>query len=308
MALRDIKEKITSVKKTAKVTKAMESVSAVKMRKAQEVALSAREYAFFAFWALKRLSAKSGKDVSEYFLPKTGHKTGIVIISPDKGLAGAINTNLFKKLEHFISERQYTHEDLGFVTFGKKAREYVTRNNYPIIFDSAESQEIQEVDKIQEITNMVMELFMEGDYKEFYVFYTQFKTTTEQHSTIRHILPIQKDGLRRFIEETVPKKGKYADAHKDYDFDKELDREYQFEPDAETVLASMLPYLVKTSLYHSYLESQASEHSARMVAMKNATDKAGEVAKDLKRQFNKQRQAAITSEISEITSGMETTK
>lgn len=307
MALRDIKEKIESVKRTAKVTKAMESVSAVKMRKAQEVALTAREYAFFAFWALKRLTAATGKDVSEFFLPKTGDKTGIIIISPDKGLAGAINTNLFKKLEHFITEREYSSDKMGFITVGKKARSYVARNGYENIHEPTDP-EMTELEMLEEVGRVCSDLFINGEYREFYIFYTRFVTTTEQTPTIRHILPITTEGLQRFISEIVPTKGKYADKAEEFDFEKQDSGDYEFEPDAETVLKSMLPYMITTSLYYSLLESQASEHSARMVAMKNATDKAADVAKELKRKFNKQRQAAITQEISEITSGMETTQ
>jgi len=308
MALRDIKEKIVSVKKTAKVTKAMESVSAVKMRKAQEVALQAREYAFFAFWALKRLAHASGKDISEYFSVTTGDKIGLVLVSPDKGLAGAINTNLFKEFEKFIQENNLDKNNLGVITVGKKANEYVKRNGYTSLFHVAQLGETEELSVFEDISKQVAELFLKGDYKEFYVLHTKFITTTEQKPLARQVLPITETGLRAFISEIIPKKGKYADKAGEYDFDKDMPTDYKFEPNAETVLAHVVPYLVTTSLYYALLESLASEHSARMVAMKNATDKAGDVAKELKRQFNKQRQAAITSEISEITSGMETTQ
>ncbi len=307
MALRDIKDKIASVKKTAKVTKAMESVSAVKMRKAQEVALQAREYAFFAFWALKRLAHAAGKDISEYFSDKKGDKTGIVLVSSDKGLAGAINTNLFKELDRFMKDHDLVTENTGFITVGKKASEYIKRQGYESLHHVAQLGETEQLDAFEDISRMCSDMFFNGDYKEFYVLHTRFITTTEQIPLTRQVLPITEEGLREFISEIIPKHGKYSDKAGEYDFDKDMPEDYKFEPNAQTVLEKMVPYLLTTSLYYSLLESQASEHSARMVAMKNATDKAGEVAKDLKRQFNKQRQAAITREISEITSGMETT-
>lgn len=308
MALRDIKEKIASVKKTAKVTKAMESVSAVKMRKAQQVALQAREYAFFAFWALKRLAHASSKDISDYFSDTTGDKVGLVVVSSDKGLAGAINTNLFKAFESFISEHNLDLKSVGLITVGKKAHEYTKRRGYESLHHIDQLGEADEITEFESISEQITDLFFNGEYKSFYVLHTKFITTTEQAPLVRQVLPITEEGLKSFISEIIPKKGKYADMAHEYDFDKDMPTDYRFEPNAKTVLEHMVPYLVTTSLYYSLLESKASEHSARMVAMKNATDKAGDVAKALKRQFNKQRQAAITSEISEITSGMETTK
>ena len=308
MALRDIKEKIASVKKTAKVTKAMESVSAVKMRKAQQVALQAREYAFFAFWALRRLANATSKDISEYFTETTGDKVGLVLVSPDKGLAGAINTNLFKAFEIFLEENNLDAKSIGIITVGKKAYEYTTRRGYENLRHIAQLGEADELTEFEDISKQVTDLFFNGDYKSFYVLHTKFLTTTEQKPMVRQVLPITTEGLKTFISEIIPKKGKYADKADEYDFDKDMPTDYRFEPNAQTVMENIVPYLVTTSLYYSLLESKASEHSARMVAMKNATDKAEDVTKDLKRQFNKQRQAAITSEISEITSGMETTK
>ncbi len=308
MALRDIKDKITSVKKTAKVTKAMESVSAVKMRKAQEIALKAREYAFFAFWALKRLAHASSTGISEYFADTKGNKVGLVVVSSDKGLAGAINTNLFKAFEVFIQEQGLDKNSVGLITVGKKAYEYTSRRGYENLHHLTQLGEADELSEFEEISKQVTDLFFNGDYNSFYVLHTKFITTSEQKPLVRKVLPITEDGLKAFITEIIPKKGKYADKAGEYDFDKDTPTDYKFEPNAKTVLKNIVPYLVTTSLYYALLDSKASEHSARMVAMKNATDKAGEVAKDLKRQFNKQRQAAITSEISEITSGMETTK
>lgn len=306
MALRDIKNKITSVKKTAKVTKAMESVSAVKMRKAQEVALRAREYAFFAFWALDRLTAHVGKDISDFFSDKPGSKIGIVLVSPDKGLAGSINTNLFKEFERFMLERNLTKDDVVLITVGKKAHDYTKRRGYTIVKHAMQLGEANQIQFFKEISDECINGFLFGDVKEYHVVHTRFKTTTEQRPTSRQILPISKEKLQEFIHEIIPKQGKYSDKANEYSFESTSTADYKFEPNPEEVLKSLLPFLVNVSLYYSLLESLASEHSARMVAMKNATDKARDVARDLQRMFNKQRQAAITKEISEITSGMET--
>lgn len=308
MALRDIKDKIASVKKTAKVTKAMESVSAVKMRRAQQVALSAREYAFFAFWALKRLSHASSSDIDEYFASGGGEKVGIVLVSPDKGLAGAINTNLFKAFERFLEEHKLDKDSVGLITVGKKSFDYAKRNVFEIMHHVEQLGEADEIDAFETISDLVSEEYFNGEYGSFYVIHTKFITTTEQKPLARQILPISEEGLKSFIKEIIPTRGRFADRASEYDFEKDDVVEYSFDPDPKTVLKELLPYLLNTTLYYALLESKASEHSARMVAMKNATDKAGEVVKELRRTFNKQRQAAITKEISEITSGMETTK
>ncbi len=308
MALRDIKQQIQSVNKTAKVTKAMESVSAVKMRKAQEYALSGREYALTIFAALKRIVAVSHDDDSVLFesrASKTG-KTGVLLISSDKGLAGSINTNLFKKVQTFIGENALSKEDLYFIVVGKKARDFVQKKDYTLGHYFEEIGDSSDMPMLGEVSRMITDLYKKGECKAFYSAYTMFVTTTEQHAAIKRLLPISVSEIKSFIKESVPETGKYSDADK-IAIDKDPSG-YTFEPSSEKILQNLLPYALNVSVYYSLLEAKASEHSARMVAMKNATDKAGDVAKLLRRQFNKQRQADITAEISEITAGMETSR
>ena len=309
MALRDIKEKIQSVKQTAKVTKAMESVSAVKMRRAQEEAIAARPYTHAAFTILKRLASVAKINLNQMydFHKKDGGRICLVLLTSSKGLAGALNTNVFKKLTVLCKERHWTTDNTDFICIGKKGAEYVTRRGYTVLhsrdhFDDADAGPV-----LHEISGMCHDLFHVQGYQEVRVVYTNFLTTTEQQAVTRLILPIEYQELHDFIHEIIPQHGRYSELRDD-DLDATIPwvPEYLYEPSPEQLIEDLVPHLMYIGLYHALLESKASEHSARMIAMKNATDKAGEVATELNRTFNKARQANITQEISEIVGGMET--
>ncbi len=307
MALRDIKEKIESVKKTAKVTKAMESVSAVKMRRAQEEAIAARPYTHAAFTILKRLSAVSKINLESMydFHKKTDGKTAIILVTSSKGLAGALNANVFKKVTQLCEENNWTPDNTDFICIGKKGKEYAVRSGYTVLHSIDQFDDTDAGPVLHEISGMCLDLFHKDNYAEVRTVYTNFITTTEQTAVSRLVLPIVYQELHDFIHEIIPKRGKYSDVNDD-DLDAAVDwtKEYLYEPDAQQLIEDFVPQLLYIGLYHALLESKASEHSARMIAMKNATDKAGEVATDLNRVYNKARQAAITQEISEIVSGM----
>ena len=309
MALREIKDKITSVQKTAKVTKAMESVSAVKMRRAQEEAIMARPYTHAAFTILKRLSqvSKINLDQMYDFHKREEGRICVVLVTSSKGLAGALNANVFKKLQTLADECSWNKAETDFICIGKKGKEYAARNGYTVIHSRDAFDEDETGTILQEIATMCHELFHTHKYREVRVVYTNFLTTTEQQAVSRIVLPIKYQELHDFIHEIIPKRGRYSDIS-DSDLDARVDwsREYTFEPEVDQLIEDLVPHLMYIGLYHALLESKASEHSARMIAMKNATDKAGEVETELSRQYNKARQAAITQEISEIVGGMET--
>lgn len=309
MALRDIKQQIQSVQKTAKVTKAMESVSAVKMRHAQEEAIAARPYTHAAFTILKRLAMVSKINLNQMydFHKKDDGRVCIVLITSSKGLAGALNTNVFKKLQAILDGNGWTTENTDFVCVGKKGTEYVSRRGYTVLHSRDQFDDADAGPVLEEISGLCHELFHEKGYKEVRAVYTNFLTTTEQQPVTRLILPIKYQELHDFIHEIIPRHGRYSDiTDKDLDEGINWTPEYLYEPSPEHLIEDLVPHLMYIGLYHALLESKASEHSARMIAMKNATDKAGEVATELNRKFNKARQAAITQEISEIVGGMET--
>lgn len=301
MALKQIKNKIISTKKTGKVTKAMESVSAVKMRKSQLRAFESRPYVRSAMRILSRLS--QSKDIAEHPLSekRTTPKKLLIIVTSDKGLAGSVNSAVLRQVELL----KKNGEDFDVVAIGRKAVEFALREKLLVV---AEYQNISDgvtITDVYTIASTVIDAFSASQkYGSVEIIYQNFISTFEQEPTRRQILPLKPEEVRAIMLGIRPKTGKYSqDEGKE-----ETPSQYQIEPNAKAVFDVLIPQLVQILIFHSLLESKASEHSARMVAMKNATDKSKEVAKSLTLKFNKARQAAITAEVSEITGGMEAMK
>src|SRR3989338_5883386 len=300
-SLKSIKSKILSYKKTGTVTHAMEAVSAVKMRKAQERALSMRPYARAA---LRMLGSVSGS-IEALRHPLTRHvqtgKVAIIIITSDKGLAGSLNSAVIRKTEQFIREETLSQAELSFFCLGKRGYEFALRRGFEILHHHTNiSDGIDELE-FNQISEKVIELAMKGVFREVRVAYTHFRSTFEQQAEMHKILPLSQKIMDHIVKSIPPEKGKYAELAQETNGV----QTYTIEPEPEVVLGVLLPKLVNVAIFHNLLESKASEHSARMVAMKNATDKVKEMTHGLTRKFNKARQAAITREVSEITSGIE---
>jgi F-type H+-transporting ATPase subunit gamma len=306
MSLKHIKLKILSVKKTAKVTRAMEAVSAVKMRKAQERAFAGRGYALTAMRILKQVSG--ALNVSESSLVKTNDskRIGIVIITSDKGLAGALNASVLKAVTRLIQTESVSGRNVVACCIGKRGFEYAQRRGFDIIYSDTNVSDEFTRQQLSEVTEKVVELQSSGKTRTVYLVYTNFKSTFEQQAVTRAMLPLSVPMLQEMVDGILPAKGKYA--MKAISEAKSTSSDYRIEPGPEAVTNEILPLLANIAVFHALSESKASEHSARMVAMKNATDKAKEVAHELTLEFNKKRQAAITAEVSEITSGMEAMK
>jgi len=303
-SLKQLKSKRESINKTRKVTRAMEAVSAVKMRKSQERALGGRAYAAGALRILRNLA--DSVDTLNHFMctPRTEGKYGLIVVTSDKGLAGSLNSAVLKKVEGFLSDAKYKDGEKVFICIGRRGHEFVRNRNFEVIsYTENKSDTVEEAD-MREITDAVIKMHEAGDTRAWYVAYTNFKSTFEQEALFRRIAPLSQGALNEVIEGIIPETGKYSD-------EKGTERTattYTIEPSPEAVLETIIPALVNIVVYHSLLESKASEHSARMVAMKNATDKAGELSHELMLKFNKARQAVITREVSEITSGIEAMK
>lgn len=304
-SLKNIKLKILSVKKTSTVTRAMEAVSAVKMRKSQERALGGRAYAAAALSVLERVAG--ARDLSQYpLLSSQQGKTVMLIVTSDKGLAGALNSGVIRRVEREIAARGLTPENAILVVIGRRGGDYFAsrgwdvRAKYENFGDGVSEQEMRA------ITDMILAWREVGEAGNLLVAYTNFLSTFEQEPVVRAILPITASALRELVAGIRPVRGKYAPSSGVATEGKPVS--YTIEPDADEVLAVLLPKLLNVAVFHALLEAKASEHSARMVAMKSATDKAKEVAQQLTRTFNKARQAAITREISEIVGGMEAMK
>lgn len=298
MALKDIKTKIKATERTHKVTRAMEAVSAVKMRKTQSTALSGRPYARAALSILARLSGST--DISRHPLAsvRAVEKVALVILTSDKGLAGALNSGVIKAAAETVAA--YPASEVTVYAYGKKGEDFFARRGYRVARAFENKKDIIELSVMEELAAELSHEFIRETYDEVLVAYSNFKSTFEQLPTVRSLLPLTPGDVEQLVKDIVPVKGKWSELDAI-----ESPAAYTIEPDATEVLGYLVPRLVSVSLYHLLLEAKASEHSARMVAMKNASDKSKEVAHDLTRLFNKIRQAGITREVSEIVSGRE---
>ncbi len=306
MSPKEVKNKIKSVKKIRQVTRAMEAVSAVKMRRSQETAIEARPFALHGLSVLRRIA--TSMDVTEHPLikPRTEIKNlGLVVITSDKGLAGALNSYIFREAHERIQASGLSTEQVHLITIGKKAYEHFHRRGFHIIEHIEGWGEGVAIGDPTDLSRIAMDAFLSGVVDKWDIIYTNFYSTFRQEAVTRSLLPVSFTGLADTIEGIIPERGKYAELRL---IQTEAPHEYLFEPGPKEVLDELLPYLIAVELYHAVLESNASEHSARMVAMKSASDRARDVVKELTLAYNKERQSSITAEVSEITSGIEAMK
>ncbi len=301
MALKLIKNKIKSTERTSKVTKAMEAVSAVKMRKSQERALKGRSFADAALRILENISHSLDVQNHSFLKADYGSHDCLVVITADKGLAGSLNSAVLKEATQYLSTREKNEVEL--VCFGKKAYEFFLRREYTIPKHYLNISDEISIGDMEEVVSFLTTQFKTGKYRNVHVVYQNFKSTFEQQAIVRQVLPIRPSEVRTMIEDILPKHGRYSEL-------KEVKKNavYTIEQNYESLFDSIFSSLVEIMLYHALLESKASEHSARMVAMKNATDKAKDVTKILTLKYNKERQSVITAEVSEITGGIEAMK
>jgi F-type H+-transporting ATPase subunit gamma len=286
---RDIRRRIKSVKSTAQITKAMQLVAAAKMKKAQDQATNGRSYAETMNTILVALRDAAEEGSHPYFTEGKGSRTLVLVIASDKGLCGALNTNLIKKLVNTPLEGE-----VDFITIGKKGSQALSRLRKNLIADFPIKDPAKFLD-LRAVGNFVQEKFRSGDYRTVHVAFNNFINTVTIVPTVEQLLPVDKvklGGKRSFegMGSALEVKETSMDTP-----------EYTFEPSAEAVFDSILPQYVNNTLFQMLLEGRASEHSSRMVAMKNATDNAKQMLKDLSLEYNKLRQASITNELLEIT-------
>lgn len=301
MSLKLIKSKIRATQRTGKVAKAMEAVSAVKMRKSQERALVGRPYARAALRILSHLQGRIVGDAHP--LMRASEATGVcvVVITSDKGLAGNLNNAVLKAVHKEIDG--LPKEQVSLVCLGRKGYDHFRSRGYNVLLHHIHISDEVSLTEMEEIMRVATDAFLRKEAGRVVVAYQNFISTFYQEARVRQVLPLDTQTLARVVEDITPQQGKYAETQEEVS-----GSPYTIEPSDEVVLDSVLPRLIEIMLYHAMLEHKASEHSARMVAMKNATDKAKEVTKTLKLRFNKERQAVITREVSEITGGIEAMK
>lgn len=282
--LRDIRRRIKSVKNTAQITRAMQLVAAAKMKKAQDQALAGREYAA----RLNQLLFDIRKNFTEESHPLLDRREGegkelVLVISTDKGLCGPLNTNLAKAL------RAKTSSDADFVTVGRKLRTMCEKLGQTVVADFTVVDPVPFA-QTRAISKLITAQFLEGKYNKVSIAYTSFVNTLRQEPKVVTLLPIQ--GQADKAEDA-------AEGQQE-----QLSLDVSFEPSPADVLATLLPLYVNYAVFQAVVESRASEHSARMVAMKSATDNAKKFIKELTLEYNKLRQGAITAELLEITTAM----
>ena len=275
----DIRRRIKSIRNTAQITKAMQMVAASKMRKAQQHALAGRPYASLMNRVLVSLQQRTDPKSHPLLQVREVKKELVIIISTDKGLAGALNTNLFREAGNTAAEKT------GYLVAGRKARQFLARTRREILADF-ELKDAPTFVETKVIAQFAMEKFLSGEIDKVSVLYTHFVNTINQKPTLRTLLPISEFELPT----ATPADGASKDPM----------LAYTFEPTPESVLDVMLPYYLQFQIFQMVLDARASEHSARMVAMKNATDNANQFIKDLTLEYNKMRQASITTELLEI--------
>jgi F-type H+-transporting ATPase subunit gamma len=298
--LKSIKSKILSSKKMGTVTRAMEAVSAVKMRKSQERALTGRAYAAAALTVLERVSGTADMSRHPLMQERTG-KHAVIVITSDKGLAGSLNSGVIKKADALA--RELGKSGVVIYAFGRKGGDYFASRGFEMGLNKTNvSDDITE----NELSGITSSLIVRSDITKVSVVYQNFVSSFEQLPTVHEIVPVRAEAMKKIVEGIRPARGKYAPQPTAEKLP--APAAYTIEPDADEVLSVLLPKLINVAVFHALLENKASEHSARMVAMKSATDKAKEMAQAFTRKFNKVRQAVITREVSEITSGIEAMK
>ncbi len=302
--LKAIKNKIRSIEKTQKVTKAMEATSAAKMRKAQAAAVASRAYARAATSILARLSGTRQAAYTELAAVRPVHRALYIVITSDKGLAGALNSAVLRATAADIAKSGLQSSAVSVIAVGRKANDYFLARGIEVLQYYPNTDDIHNgaMEAILHLARVRFELATagEGAADTVKIAYQNFISTFEQRPTLRTIFPLSLDELQKVVSDIVPARGAFAQPVAE----SVQPNAYSIEPGEEEVLAAIIPLLAGIFLYHALLESQASEHSARMVSMKAASDNAATLTDTLTIKFNKARQASITQEISEITGGM----
>jgi F-type H+-transporting ATPase subunit gamma len=287
-SLRDIRGRIRSIQNTKKITKAYQVVAATKLRRAQQAVQTARPYADKMLEVLATTSELATEYRHPFLQRREGNRAVVILVTTDKGLCGAINVNALRAANRHLLDNQLTGR---WVTIGKKGRDFLARFGRDIIADASELGDYPSFAAILPAITVALQEYEKGEADTVLLVYEKWISTLRQEPTVRTLLPIEIPKPDDAGGEGQPKPSTNAD--------------YIYEPSAEGVLDALLPRYVETQVFQAVLENKASEWSARMIAMQNATDAAGELIDSLTLFMNKVRQAMITTELMEIVSGAE---
>jgi F-type H+-transporting ATPase subunit gamma len=284
---KELRTKIKSVENTKKITKAMEMISVSKMRKAQERMRAARPYAEKIRNIASHLGQANPEYVHAFMKPSDGKAVGFIVVTTDKGLCGGLNTNLLRSVTNKLREAQAAGQQAHAVAIGSKGLGFLNRVGVKVVSHVTHLGDKPHLEKLIGPVKTLLDAYAKGELSAVYLCYNDFVSTMKQDPTVSQLLPLS---AAKMAEETKASMGKAS-------------WDYLYEPDAQSVIDDLLVRYVEALVYQAVAENMASEHAARMVAMKAATDNAGNVINELKLVYNKTRQAAITKELSEIVSG-----
>ncbi|MBO0958603.1 F0F1 ATP synthase subunit gamma [Neobacillus sp. MM2021_6] len=278
-SLREIKNRITSTKKTSQITKAMEMTSAAKWNRAVLNAKAFVPYMEKIQEVTASIAIGAGGAIHPMLTSRPVKKTGYIVMTSDSGLAGAFNSNVIRKVHQTINSRHKSNDEFAIIALGRMARDYFSKRGMNVALEMTGLPAQPNFADIQDVTRSTVGMFADGTFDELYVFYNHYQSAISQEVTEKKLLPLSD----------------LSTSHKLIS--------YEFEPSAEEILEVLLPQYAESLIYGALLDSKASEHAARMTAMRNATDNAKELINHYTLVFNRARQAAITQEITEIVGG-----
>ncbi|GGE62393.1 ATP synthase F1 subcomplex gamma subunit [Pedobacter psychrotolerans] len=286
--LKEVRNRIASVQSTQQITKAMKMVSAAKLKRATNAIIALRPYATKLKEILENLSASLEGSSSPFIQEREPNKVLIVTVSSNRGLAGAFNMNVIKAANNLIAEKyseQLKNGNVSIISIGKKTQDFYEKRKYNVIGNNNEVYAALTFENVTKITDLIMAGFIKGDFDKVEVVYNRFRNAAVQFITTEQLLPLPK------ADEPAKEPTKASNV------------DYILEPSQEEIVEQLIPKSIKIQLYKAVLDSHASEHGARMTSMDKATENAGELLKALKLSYNQARQAAITTELTEIVSG-----
>lgn len=286
--LKEVRNRIASVTSTQQITNAMKMVSAAKLRRATDAIIQLRPYATKLKEILTNLSASVEGNASPFLEDRVPEKVLLVVVTSNRGLAGAFNSNAIKAANQLIENKyskQHKEGKVSIIAIGKKGQDYYEKHGYTVVGNNNELFNNLDFENTSLITQSIMDAFVKREYDRVELVYNQFQSASVQALTTEQLIPLKapevKDDTLNVANET----------------------DYIFEPSIEKIIEELIPKSIKIQLYKAVLDSHASEHGARMIAMDKATDNAGELIQELRLAYNQARQAAITTELTEIVSG-----
>jgi F-type H+-transporting ATPase subunit gamma len=295
-SLKTIRKRIVSVKNTRKITRAMKLVAAAKLRRAQDTIIAARPYSSALASVVAELSGVAGKDAHPLFEERDGKRVAIVVITADRGLAGAFNTNVIKAVERFAANDLPEGSDVSLRLIGRKANQHFARRNANIASYDAAPTSANALQVAREAANRAIDDFVANKVDKVYLVYNEFKNAGSQVVRTMQLLPVAPEASESKALEKSDKKTS------------DVGVDYIYEPSKEALLTRLVPLFVQINIYRAALESIAAFFGAQMMAMENATKNAGEMINRYTLQYNRARQAAITKELAEIVGGAEALK